>query len=480
MISGAKGGSYKPLTDEDIKAIHKLTLRIMEKVGVKVPNKQALKLFSQGGARVDQDTQIVKIPPSIVEEIIDKVPPRVVLCGRKEEHDLILEGARTYLGTGGMVLNCLDLESGERRPTTLEDVRKFALITDALDNVSFFLINVYPNDLPPEQVDINRFFHALANTSKHVMGGIFTMEGLRQVVKMAEHLAGGARQLRERPFISFITCVMSPLLLDDLYTDLLIESARLGIPVAAPAEPLAGATSPCTLAGTVVTNNIETLTGVILAQLVNPGTPVIYGSVATSMDMKSGSYLAGSIESGLINAGLAQMAQYYRIPFYATAGMSDSKLPDCQAGYEKAATTMLAVLAGANYIHDAAGILEFCTTASYEQMVIDNEIIGICLRAARGIEVDEDKLAEEVIRRVGPGGNFIAEDHTIRHFRSEFFYPTVADRQLRTAWEKSGSLDTQERARRMARELLETHVPLPLPQEAVAKVLQEFKDIKRG
>ena len=243
---------------------------------------------------------------------------------------------------------------------------------------------------------------------------------------------------------------------------------------------LAGATSPCTLAGTVVTNNIETLTGVILAQLVNPGTPVIYGSVATSMDMKSGSYLAGSIESGLINAGLAQMAQYYRIPFYATAGMSDSKLPDCQAGYEKAATTMLAVLAGANYIHDAAGILEFCTTASYEQMVIDNEIIGICLRAARGIEVDEDKLAEEVIRRVGPGGNFIAEDHTIRHFRSEFFYPTVADRQLRTAWEKSGSLDTQERARRMARELLETHVPLPLPQEAVAKVLQEFKDIKRG
>ena len=480
MVSGVEGGSYKPLAEDDVKSIHELTLRIIEEVGVKVPNKQALEIFSEKGASVDQSTQIVKMTPSMVEEIIGQVPSRVVLCGRQEEHDLVLEGARTYLGTGGMVLNCLDLETGERRPTTLDDVRNFAKITDALDNVSFFLINVYPNDLPTEEVDINRFYHALANTSKHVMGGIFTMEGLRQVVKMAEHLAGGAKQLRERPFISFITCVMSPLLLDDLYTDFLIESARLGIPVAAPAEPLAGATSPCTLAGTVVTNNIETLTGVILSQLVNPGTPVIYGSVATSMDMKSGSYLAGSIESGLINAGLAQMAQYYRIPFYATAGMSDSKLPDCQAGYEKAATMMLNVLAGANYIHDAAGILEFCTTASYEQMVIDNEIIGICLRASRGIEVDGDKLAEEVIRRVGPGGNFLAEEHTIKHFRSEFFYPTVADRQLRSAWEKDGSLDTGERARRMARKLLDTHKPLPLPAEAAEKVMQEFKDIKRG
>ncbi|MGI6317707.1 MAG: trimethylamine methyltransferase family protein [Dethiobacteria bacterium] len=480
MITGAVGGSYKPLTDDNIRAIHEMTLRIMEGTGIKVPNEQALKIFDEHGARVDYETQIVKIPPSMVEEAIDKTPARVVLCGRQEEHDLVLEGARTYLGTGGTVLNCLDLETGERRPTTLEDVGKFALMTDVLDNVSFFVINVYPNELPVEEVDVNRFFHSLANTSKHVMGGIYTMDGLRRVVKMAEELAGGARQLRERPFISFITCVMSPLLLNDSYTDFLIEAARLGIPLTTPAEPLAGATSPCTLAGTIATNNIETLTGVILAQLVNPGTPVIYGSVATNMDMKSGSYLAGSIESGLINAGLAQMAQFYRIPFYATAGMSDSKLPDCQAGYEKAATMMVAVLAGANFIHDAAGILEFCTTASYEQMVIDNEIIGICLRAARGIEVDEDTLAEEVIRRVGPGGNYIAEDHTIRHFQKEFFYPLVADRQPRSSWEKEGSLDTRARARLMARELLETHRPLPLPQRALEKVLQDFKDIRRS
>ena len=230
----------------------------------------------------------------MVEEAIDKTPARVVLCGRQEEHDLVLEGARTYLGTGGTVLNCLDLETGERRPTTLEDVGKFALMTDALDNVSFFVINVYPNELPVEEVDVNRFFHSLANTSKHVMGGIYTMDGLRRVVKMAEELAGGARQLRERPFISFITCVMSPLLLNDSYTDFLIEAARLGIPLTTPAEPLAGATSPCTLAGTIATNNIETLTGVILAQLVNPGHQLYTVPVATNMDMKSGSYWPGA------------------------------------------------------------------------------------------------------------------------------------------------------------------------------------------
>ncbi len=479
MAAGAVGGRYKPLDDSDIRQIHEMSVRIMEEVGIKVPNKQALDIFSQNGANVDRESSIVKIPRAMFEEMVDKAPSRVVLCGREEKNDIVLEGARTHLGTGGTVLNCLDLETGKRRLTSLEDVKNFALLADALDNIAFYVINVYPNELPSAEVDVNRFFWAFSNTSKHVMGGTYTMEGLRNVIRMAEGLAGGASRLRERPFVSMITCVMSPLLLDASYTDFLIEVAGQGIPLVTPAEPLAGATSPTTLAATVATNNMETLTGVILAQLVNPGTPTIYGSVATNMDMKSGSYLSGSIESALINAGLAQMAQFYKIPFYATAGMSDSKLPDCQAGYEKAATAMLAALAGANYIHDAAGLLEFCTTASYEQMVIDNEIIGICLRAARGIEVNEETLAEEVIRRVGPGGNFIAEDHSVRHFRSEFFFPKVADRKSRKLWEKDGSLDARERARKMARRMLEEHRPAPLPEEAAEKVLAEFKDIRR-
>ncbi len=478
MINSAEGGKLKLLSEADIKAIHDMIVRLMADPGVKVPNTAALRLFKEKGATVDESTQIVKIPQSMLEETLKNAPSRVTLCGRLEENDLTLENAVTYLGTGGTVLNCLDLETGEKRQTTREDVYNFARFTDALENISFFVINVYPNELPLEEVDVNRFYHAMRGTSKHVMGGIYTLEGMRRVVKMAEEVAGGARQLRERPFISFITCVMSPLLLDNKYTEFLMEAARMGIPVAIPAEPLAGATGPITLVGTVATNTIESLTGVILAQLVNPGTPVLFGSVATSMDMKTGSYLAGSIESGLINAGLAQMAQFYELPFYATAGMSDSKLPDCQAGYEKASTAMVAALSGANYIHDAAGLLEFCMTASYEQMVIDNDIIGICLRATRGIEVNEISLAEEVIRRVGPGGNFIAEEHTIDHFRTEFYYPSVADRLSRKQWEKKGSLDTRARALIIAKELTREYNAAPLPPAALEKILAEFKEIK--
>ena len=478
MITGAVGGSYKPLSENDIKSIHDMSIRIMEEVGVKIPNQQALDIFEREGANVDKESQVVKIPRAMLEDAVNKAPSQVILYGRREENNLVLEGAKTYLGTGGTVLYCLDLETGERRLTTVEDVKNFALITDALDHISFFVINVYPNELSLEDIDINRFYHAVSNTSKHVMGGVYTFEGLKKVIKMGEELAGGADKLRQQPFISFITCVMSPLQLDHQYTDYLIEVARQGMPLVTPAEPLAGATSPVTIAGTIATNNIETLTGVVLAQLVNPGTPVMYGSVATSMDMKSGVYLAGSIESGLINAGLAQMAQYYRVPFYATAGMSDSKLPDVQAGYEKAATAMVASLAGANYIHDAAGLLEFCTTASYEQMVIDNDILGICLRAVRGIEVNENTLAEEVVRRVGPAGNFLAEDHTVDNYRNEFYFPSLADRHSRKIWEKEGGLDGAQRAREKARELLQNHRAEPLPGEAEKKVLSELKGIK--
>ncbi|MEW6425319.1 MAG: trimethylamine methyltransferase family protein, partial [Bacillota bacterium] len=402
----------------------------------------------------------------------------VVLCGRDEEHDLILEGARTYLGTGGTVLNVLDLETGRRRPTTLEDLKNLARLTDALENVHFYMLPVYPTELDPPEVDVNRFWGALTNTAKHVMGGVYSLQGVREVIGIASAISGGREQLRERPIISMVTCVMSPLVMEETYTDLLIEVARQGIPLVCPAEPMAGATAPCTLAATVALSNAETLGGVVLAQLANPGTPVIYGTVATAMDMKTGSYLSGNIESGLINAASAQMAQFYRLPIYATAGMSDSKIPDIQAGYEKAATALLTALAGANFIHDAAGFLEFCTTISYEQMVIDDEIIGMCMRAVRGIEVNEETLAEEVIRRVGPGGNFLTEEHTLKHFKGEFFYPRISDRQNRKIWEKQGAKDAADRARERAAKLLKKHQPLPVAPEIAARVRTLYPALK--
>jgi len=469
------GDAYKPFTDTERDAVHETTMRLLEEVGVEVNHERALDIFARAGARVERDQNRVYLPRDLVLETIKKAPSEVVLCGRDPECDLTLEDGRVHLGTGGTALNVLDLETGEKRPSTIEDVKDTARLVDALENIAFLVLPLYPNELSRENVDVNRFYAGLSNTVKHVMGGIYTREGALEVIKMAELIAGGEAELRDRPFISMITCVMSPLKMDHTYTDLLITVAEQGIPLAVPAEPLCGSTSPVTLAANVAQMCAETLSGVVLTQLVNPGTPALFGSVATISDMRTMSYLSGAVEMGLINAAGAQMARFYELPYYATAGMSDSKLPDVQAGYEKAMSAVLVALAGANYIHDAAGLLEFAMTVAYEQYVMDNEIIGMALRAVRGIEVNEDTLAFEVIRKVGAGGNFLSEHHTVKHMRSEFFYPKVADRRSRARWEAAGATNARERARSMAKEILAGHQTPPIPDDVVTAIREQVK-----
>ncbi|MCF8011524.1 MAG: trimethylamine methyltransferase family protein [Clostridiales bacterium] len=476
-MRGLEAGQYRPLTESDIHSINETSIDILQEPGVQCNNIRALDMFEKNGAVVDRETKKVRIPRGMLEDAIASAPSRVTLCGRNDKDDLLLEGKRTHLGTGGTVLNVLDMETGKRRQTVIEDMKNFARLVDALDNVHFFMLPLYPNDIDVEDVDVNRFWWAMANTTKHVMGGVYTIDGVRNVINIAEHVAGSANKLRERPFISMVTCMMSPLIIDDTYGGLLMEVASHGIPVVCPAEPLAGATGPITLAGTVAVSNAESLAGVVLAQLTNRGTPTIYGTVATTMDMKSGYYLSGSIESGLINAACAQMAQFYQLPVYATAGMSDSKLPDIQAGYEKMATNIITALAGANYIHDAAGFLEFCTTISYEQMVIDDEIIGICMRAVKGIDTSLDSLARDVIKSVGAGGNFLTSTHTMKYCRSEFLNLSLGDRKSRKRWEKDGAKDCAERAKEKARRILAEHSPEPIPSEILENIRSVYPQL---
>ena len=203
----------------------------------------------------------------------------------------------------------------------------------------------------------------------------------------------------------------------------------------------------------------------------------MYGSVATIADMRTMNYLSAGPETALLNASAAELAQYCKIPCYATAGMSDSKIPDVQSGYEKALSALTVALVGANYIHDAAGVLEFCTTISYEQVVIDNEIIGMVLRILRGIEVTKDSLAEELINKVGPGGNFMTEKHTVEHMRSEFFYPIVSNRLKREQWIKEGNKDGLKRAKEVVSKILRTHKPLPIPSEVNRRIKLSIKGL---
>ncbi len=478
MFKHYKGGNYKVFNNAEVEEVHESTVYLLEKVGIKMHNKTARQIFKENGAVVDEENKTVRIPRGMIEAAIDSTPSKIVLCGRDENNDLLLEGSNVHLGTGGTVLNTLDLDNGKKRLTEVRDVAGYAKMTDALENIAFFVINCYPNDVKEEEVDINRFFHAFKNTSKHVMGGIYTMDGLKSVIKMSEDIAGSKEKLLERPFVSFITLMMSPLLMEVTYTDFLIEVARYGLPLATPSEPLAGANSPVTLAGTITLNNAESLGGLILTQLINPGNPTIYGSTSSIMDMRTGTYMAGNIESALINAGCAQMSQYYKIPMYGTGGMSDSKTVDAQAGYESANTAMVVALSGCNYIHDAFGLLEFCTTLSYEKMVVDNDSVGMVLRAVKGVDVSKKTLAVDIIEEIGPGGHFLDHEHTVEHVRNEFYFPKLADRQQRIVWENEGAKDTQTRAHEVARRIMQQHKPLGFDEDLEKLLREKYPGIK--
>ncbi len=477
MFPASNGGQLCLLTPDEIIAIHETSMKILEEVGMKVKSVEARKVFADHGALVDSASEIVKIPRKLVERAVESAPSKVILFGQDEKNDLHLEGKRIHLGTGGTVLYALDLQSGEKRPTTTKDVRDIGRMVDYCNNVSFYVVNTYPQDVPDAASDINRFYWALTNTTKHVMGGMYTANGLKDVIAMAEVIAGGAEKLRAHPIVSFIVLMISPLVMDGEYTDYLIEIAKRGLPVAVSSEPLAGATAPVTIAGTIALNNAETLAGITLTQLINPGTPVLYGSTSSIMDMREGTYMAGTIESAMINAGIAQMTQFYKIPMYGTAGMSDSKLNDSQAGFESALTAMTVALSGSNYIHDAIGILEMCQVFSYDKMIIDNEILGNVLRLMRGIQVNEDTLAFDVIKAVGCGGHFLADDHTVRHVRTEFFMPKVSDRQTRIKWQEGGSLTAENRAHKIVEKILSKHIPMPVAKEVKEKIRARFPSI---
>ena len=470
---GLDGGSFKVLTEDSVLKIHQTAMQVIGEVGFEVQSEIALELFEGAGAKVDREKHLVRLSEDKVKKLIEAAPSEIRLCGQDEAHDIVLGGRRVYAGTGGTALYIYDPAVKQRRQATLEDLTSIARLVDKLDNIHFFLLPTYPSELPLEQVDVNRFFAGLDNTTKHVMGGVYTLAGAEQVIRMAQTIAGSAQNLRRRPLISMIACIISPLRIDKTYGDMLVTIARSGVPVACPAEPLCGATSPVTLAGTLVVQTVDTLSGVMLTQIANPGTPVLFGSVATNTDLRNLNYLAGSIEMGLLNAAGAQMAQFYQLPFYATGGMTDSKSLDAQSGYESALTNLLCALSGANFIHDAAGLMEFAMTVSYEKYVIDNEILGMVMRAVEGIKVDDDTLALDLIKQAGPGGNFVAARHTRHFMRSEHYRPSLSDRNSRDEWLSKGGKETWERASEIVKGLLaepKHSLPTPIRQQVLSQI----------
>lgn len=477
-MSDWHGGQYRPLADDDCARIIEAALTVLSETGAIVATDSGREALRVAGAEVDEGARIVRFPRSMVEDAIASAPDSVTLCGRDPEFDCVLERDRVHLGTGGTALYVLDRDTGSRRYSTNADVADCARLTDALQNLHVFTINVFPNEIrQQDDIDVNRFYWSLRNTRKHVMGGVYSLAGTRQAVELAQMVAGGAEALRRRPFVSFISLVISPLKIDDIYGEISCFVAEQGLPVVVPAEPICGTTSPVTLAGNVLVHLADTLAGVTMVQAVNPGCPTICGSVGSTIDLRTMQHLGGCVERGIINAAVSQLAQKLGLPYYSTAGASDSKVPDAQAAYESALTNLLVMMSGANYIHDAAGLMEFDLTVSYTKMVMDDEIIGMSGRVLQGIEVTDDTLAVDLIQQVGPGGHFVSEEHTVRHMRDEFYEPRISDRQEREAWASQGRADATTRARARAGEFLATHEGPGLPPEVDRAIRQRFPAI---
>lgn len=474
--SGLVGGKFKVLGEEDMEKIHASAVEILNKLGIRVESSQILDMFKKSGAKVGPGSEIVKFPSEVIEQAIQAAPKEVNLYGRKEEHNLRLAQERVHLGTGGAAVAILDLETGRARATTLGDLANLARLVEQLENIHFFLRPVVATDVPAEKLDVNKYYVALANTNKHIMASAYTVQSAREVIELASMIAGGDKKLQERPFISFITSWMvSPLKLDINTTKVLVEIVQSGVPVALSSAPMAGSTAPATIAGTLTQVHAEELSGLVLTQAINEGAPVLYGPVPAAAYFRTMGYAGGAIETALMNAGAAQMAHYLGLPIYSEAGLTDSKLPDIQAGYEKMANILLVALAGGNYIHHAAGMLESMRTVAYEQYVIDNDIIGMALRVLQGVEVNDDTIAADVIEAVGPGGNFLTQHHTIKYARSkEYFVPQVADREGRADWERAGSSDGRERALRRVEEILAQPSENLIPESIDEEIRERF------
>jgi len=466
---------YSPLSEKAIQDIHENSLVVLSEVGIRVDNDRARSIFIHHGAKMADGGRVL-IPRQLVEEALRQVPHEFTLYGRQEKNHIHYQTGSFYTSTGGSAMYVLDLDSGERRLAKCRDLHDIVSLVDELPQIDLISLPIYLSDLPKEDIDVNRFFGGLKNSTKHIMGAVYTVDGLTKVVRMAEIIAGG--DWTKQPIISIVLCpLISPLRLDEAATEILVRCAEQGIITHNFSMTQVGCTAPMTIAGTLVVMNAEVLAVTTLIQLIKPGLPALYCSVPGLTDMMTGRFITGGIEYALINAAATQMARFYKMPNWATAGRTDSKIPDAQAAYEHALTIPYVAHSGATHISCGAGFLDFVLTVSFEQYVIDNEIIGMVRRMARGFEVNPETLALDVIRAVGPGGNFMAEDHTVRYMRDMLFSPLLSDRNERERWLDAGGKDARERARDLARRYIHNHVARGLTEDQEHEILATVSGI---
>lgn len=466
-----------PLRTEDLKRIDQAGRHILRNIGIRIHDAGVIDMLRDAGARVDTEKEIVRFDEDWLDEKLGSAPSAFVLHSRDGNNDIHLGEGKVNFANGGRVFQILDLGTGGYRPTMLRDVIHTAKLVDALKYIQFYIISCQAHDIGQRHYHLNDFYHAFNHTSKHVMGGCDSIEGAKQMWRLSCIIAGGEDNLRENPFVSVITNPISPLTIENKTLDILRFCCTRGIPVTCAPAPIAGATAPATLAGTLSQMHAESLAGVAISQVFAPGAKVLYGAVPTVMDLRKVEFTIGSVEMALMNAAAVQLAGLYKLPIYGSGGVTEAKRPDIQAGTEKTFSNLMVALAGADCIHLAAGMLDSGNSISYEQYVIDNEIIGMIRRLLAGIKVDPETIGLDVIEKVGPGGNYVMEEHTVEHMMEEFFYPELSVRSIFDVWEKEGRPSMMSRANSMVNKILEEEKDGLLDIGLISDIKEAFPDI---
>ena len=475
-IGTTSGFGLSAHSRDELDSIHYTTLQILQDTGIKVMSEKALEVYHGGGASVERfgDYGIVKIPSYLIEDCTHWAPRSIVYDARNPADDCVAEPNRVGFTTFGGCINVIDPASRQVRRATKKDCGEIARVCDYLDEICVATRAVNSTDVAGEAQSVHNLEAILNNTGKHIFLGADSPRALQAMAGLAAACVGGKEAFEQRPIFTVSVCPISPLTLPPNTCEVIMKCADIGVGIMVMPMALSGGSSTATLAGTLAIHNAEVLGSMLLAQLIRKGLPCTYGSTSTILDLRFGITAVGAPEYGMINASIARLAQYYRLPCYLGGGASDSKEPDNQAAYEFTLSATLTALAGANIVF-GSGVLEQGLTMDYAKLIMDAEMIRMIQTATRGVTISDETLAFDVIHEVGPGGAYIAHDHTFQSMRgqsrSELF-----DRRSRGNWIKKIQGESMtDRAYQAAAKIIEEHQPHPLP-DGVAETLREMVD----
>ena len=474
---GMEGGTYRPLSDADMDRIHDTALRALEEVGLADAPDSGVEILTGAGAARGDDGRI-RFPRALVEDMLAVAARDIALHGQDPRHDLRPGGRRVHFGTAGAAVFVYDPETRENREPTVRDLYDSARIADALDNIHFFQRTLTPRDtIDPRDMDLNTLYACVSGTTKHV-GTSFTLaEHAARGLEMLHAVAGGEAAWRARPFVSNSNCFVVPPMKFATESCLVMETlVRGGMPILLLSAGQAGATAPAPLAGAVMQAVAECLAGVVYVNAMKPGHPAIFGTWPFVSDLRTGAMSGGSPEQGLLTAACGQMARYYDLPGGSACAMSDSKEMDMQAGYERGMANVMAGLSGLNMVYESVGMHASLLSHCLEALLVDNDVIGACMRCVRGVEVDDDTMALETMKEVclGGPGHYLGAGQTLDLMQTEYVYPTIADRSSPKEWLENGRPDLIENAIGRKNALLAEHFPAHVSEEADRAIRARF------